>query len=178
MCSLHDCCDHGIHSERNTPSLRHRPDRPRQMSDSSFGSVTQTAVSQPREVTRLSSRPDRHDRRRDNPLHSHSDSHMNSRSDINSNSKHAHVVISGKLQGFFFSKWTVENATKLGVNGWVRNCKDGTVEAVFSGKPSAVDHLLEKCKSGPSGARVANVAVTPAAGSPRKGFEQLDDKRW
>lgn len=90
----------------------------------------------------------------------------------------AHVVISGKVQGVSYRRWTVENATKLALNGWVRNCKDGTVEAVFSGKSSAVDHMLDRCKTGPTRARVANVTVTPAAGPPKKGFEQLDDKRW
>jgi acylphosphatase len=89
-----------------------------------------------------------------------------------------HVVISGKVQGVYYRKWTVENATKLSLNGWVRNCKDGTVEAMFSGKPNAVDHMVNICKSGPSRARVANVEVTTAAGPPKKGFEQLDDKRW
>lgn len=106
MCSMHGCCDHGIHSERNTPNFRHGPDRGRQSRDSMFGTErAQTTVSQPREVTRLSSRPDRSDRRentrsdnsmhargsdrRDNSLHSRSDNSMNARvSDVNSNSKH------------------------------------------------------------------------------------------
>ena len=89
-----------------------------------------------------------------------------------------HVVISGKVQGLYYRKWTVDNATKLSLNGWVRNRKDGTVEAVFFGKPNAVDHMVVMCKSGPSRARVAHVKVTMAAGPPKKGFEQLDDGHW
>lgn len=115
MCSLHDCCDYGIHSERNTPSLRHRPDRSRQITDSSFGSVKQTTVSQPREVTGLSSRPDRHDRR-DKPLLSHSDSHMNSRSDINSNSKHVIFFFSCSVSCAF--NFLISSCTKVSVCPW------------------------------------------------------------
>lgn len=207
MCSFHGCCDSGIHSERNTPNLRSGPDRSRHNKDLIFEGSMQSTVSEPREVTRLNARPDhrsnrhehrsdrheprsdhrrdQHHGRRDNTLNTRSDSHMNSQSDnpvnarpSDTNLKNVHVVISGKVQGVYYRKWTVENATKLSLNGWVRNCKDGTVEAVFSGKPNAVDHMVNICKSGPSRARVANVEVTTAAGPPKKGFEQLDDKRW
>ncbi|XP_024389327.1 uncharacterized protein [Physcomitrium patens] len=103
-----------------------------------------------------------------------SDHRMRSRGpDRNSNSKNVHVIISGQVQSVFYRKWTIENATKLCLNGWVRNCKDGTVEAVFSGKPSAVDHILDKCKTGPIRARVANVKVIMAVGPPKKGFHQI-----
>ena len=87
-------------------------------------------------------------------------------------------MIHGNVQGVCYRKWTVDNATKLGLNGWVRNCKDGTVEVVFSGKPNAVDVMLDKRSSEPARARVARVDVTAAAGPPKKGFEQLDNKRW
>ncbi len=56
-----------------------------------------------------------------------------------------------------------------GVTGWVRNCDDGTVEAVFEGEPVAVEALLSWCGRGPRQARVESVEVTerPAEGAAR-----------
>ena len=48
----------------------------------------------------------------------------------------------------------------MGVSGWVRNTREGTVEAVFEGEPDAVDELVELSRRGPSGAEVASVEVT------------------
>ncbi|MBA0558437.1 hypothetical protein Golob_015454, partial [Gossypium lobatum] len=42
------------------------------------------------------------------------------------------AVIKGRVQGVFYRNWTIENATQLGLKGWVRNRKDGSVEALFS----------------------------------------------
>lgn len=89
-----------------------------------------------------------------------------------------HVRVSGKVQGVYYRKWAVEKASKLYLNGWVRNCKDGSVEALFSGKPAAVAAMLEQCKAGPPRARVSAVelVVAPnAAPPPTKGFHQLQD---
>jgi len=77
-----------------------------------------------------------------------------------SESKAVNVIIKGKVQGVFYRNWTVENAKKLNLNGWVRNCRDGTVEAVFSGTSSAVDDMVQKCHSGPSSARVSGVNIS------------------
>jgi acylphosphatase len=48
----------------------------------------------------------------------------------------------------------------VGVSGWVRNTREGTVEAVFEGDPATVDELVELCRRGPSRAEVASVSVT------------------
>ncbi len=71
--------------------------------------------------------------------------------------KRVRVVISGQVQGVWFRGWTVDEATARGLSGWVRNRRDGTVEAVFEGAPEAVDAMVEACWSGPPAARVVQV---------------------
>jgi acylphosphatase len=71
----------------------------------------------------------------------------------------AHVVISGRVQGVWFRASTVEEARRAGVSGWVRNCEDGSVEAVFEGERGAVMQVVGWCYKGPSAARVSNVKV-------------------
>ena len=71
--------------------------------------------------------------------------------------KRVRVVISGRVQGVWFRGWTVDEATARGLSGWVRNCRDGTVEAVLEGVPEAVDAMVEACRTGPPAARVHHV---------------------
>ncbi|HDN83419.1 MAG TPA: acylphosphatase [Candidatus Altiarchaeales archaeon] len=71
----------------------------------------------------------------------------------------AHVFISGRVQGVFFRATTRDIAKKLGLRGWVRNLRDGRVEAVFQGKKSDVEKAIEWCHHGPSLAKVENVEV-------------------
>jgi acylphosphatase len=82
------------------------------------------------------------------------------------------VVIKGAVQGVFYRKWTVSTAQKLGLHGWVRNCRDGSVEAVFSGPSSVVDTMVQQCSSGPSAARVWSVDVSKWDNEVPGGFEQ------
>jgi acylphosphatase len=72
----------------------------------------------------------------------------------------AHAVISGRVQGVFFRMETKRAADGLGVFGWVRNKRDGTVEAVFEGPEKSAMSVLEWCKEGPPIAKVTNVDVT------------------
>ena len=71
----------------------------------------------------------------------------------------AHAVISGRVQGVFFRVETQRAAKRFGVFGWVRNKRDGTVEAVFEGQQQAVDAVLQWCQEGPNLAVVKNVEV-------------------
>jgi len=68
------------------------------------------------------------------------------------------VVITGKVQDVWFRGWTEQQATRLGLDGWVRNLRDGTVEALFSGTAAAVASMLEACNEGPPAANVSSVA--------------------
>jgi acylphosphatase len=60
----------------------------------------------------------------------------------------AHVYIRGKVQGVFFRASTKDQASMLGLKGWVKNCLDGDVEAVFEGEKAAVDNIVNWCKKG------------------------------
>ncbi len=71
--------------------------------------------------------------------------------------KRLRVVISGRVQGVWFRGWAIDEARARGLSGWVRNCPDGTVEAVFEGAPAAVDAMVEACRTGPPAARVVHV---------------------
>lgn len=86
--------------------------------------------------------------------------------------KSVHVIIKGIVQGVFYRKWTIETAKKQGLDGWVRNCQDGSVEAVFSGSSNIVDNMIEKCRVGPSLAQVTGLTVSSWDTPVPKGFEQ------
>jgi len=72
----------------------------------------------------------------------------------------AHVYVSGRVQGIFFRSETQDEAVRHDVTGWVQNLPDGRVEAVFEGEKENVDKLIEFCRRGPPGARVAKVEVS------------------
>jgi acylphosphatase len=71
----------------------------------------------------------------------------------------AHVMISGRVQGVFYRSDTRDAALRIGVAGWVRNTRDGRVEAVFEGDRADVEEMVQWCRSGPPNARVENVAT-------------------
>ena len=75
------------------------------------------------------------------------------------------------VQGVFFRAWTKETADSLGLDGWVRNLPDGSVEAVFSGPSSSVDTMLTLSKRGPRSAKVEKVEVESYKDDVGKGFE-------
>ena len=80
--------------------------------------------------------------------------------------------IHGRVQGVWFRGWTVDVATALGLRGWVRNCRDGTVEALLIGPAAAVEEMMSLCHEGPSYARVTRVDRTPAADDGSPSFAQ------
>lgn len=80
------------------------------------------------------------------------------------------VVVHGHVQGVFFRDTVRRQALAAGVAGWVRNNRDGTVEAVFEGEPEAVDRLVRVCHEGPRGARVDRVDVADEAPEGLVGF--------
>lgn len=83
------------------------------------------------------------------------------------------VVISGRVQGVWYRGWTVAEASSAGLDGWVRNRSDGTVEAVFSGPSERVDAMIESCRRGPPAARVTGIACFDDTDPPaQSGFQQ------
>lgn len=71
----------------------------------------------------------------------------------------ARIRITGRVQGVAFRDWMERTASDLGVTGWVRNRRDGSVEAVISGEPALVADMLELCRRGPPAASVRDVEV-------------------
>ncbi|KAI6675269.1 hypothetical protein NL676_003175 [Syzygium grande] len=86
--------------------------------------------------------------------------------------KTVRVAIKGRVQGVFYRNWTIENATQLGLKGWVRNRRDGSVEALFSGKPESVEEMQQRCRRGPPAAVVTGLEVFPSTDDPGTGFER------
>ena len=83
--------------------------------------------------------------------------------------------IRGRVQGVWFRGWTCEQAIARGLSGWVRNRRDGSVEALLVGPPDAVEALVAACRHGPTHARVDEV-VQEAAGAEADavtGFNQV-----
>jgi acylphosphatase len=71
----------------------------------------------------------------------------------------ARVRVRGRVQGVFFRVEARDRARSLGLAGWVRNCSDGSVEAVFEGESERVRSMVDWCGRGPAGANVAAVDV-------------------
>lgn len=81
------------------------------------------------------------------------------------------VVVHGQVQGVFFRDSTRREAHSAGLAGWVRNCPDGTVEAVFEGDADAVERLVRWMHEGPRGADVERVEVAEEEAEGLSGFE-------
>ncbi|AWC20666.1 acylphosphatase [Aminobacter sp. P9b] len=72
------------------------------------------------------------------------------------------VRIAGRVQGVSFRVWTQREAQRLGLRGWVRNERDGSVSALISGPDEAVASMLDAFWQGPRGADVRSVVPEPA----------------
>jgi acylphosphatase len=80
------------------------------------------------------------------------------------------VIVHGHVQGVFFRDTTRRLAERHGIAGWVRNNRDGTVEAVFEGEPEAVQRLVRFAHEGPRGAHVERVDVHDEPDAGETGF--------
>jgi acylphosphatase len=83
------------------------------------------------------------------------------------------VIVHGRVQGVFFRDTLRTQALRRGVAGWVRNNRDGSVEAVLEGDEERVELLLSWCRRGPAGARVDDVEVGWEAAQGERGFSVL-----
>jgi acylphosphatase len=80
--------------------------------------------------------------------------------------------IEGRVQGVGYRDFAIAQARRLGLDGWVRNRADKTVEALASGPTKAVEAFVAACMRGPEGARVANVELHKAEPPAEKGFHR------
>jgi len=86
----------------------------------------------------------------------------------------ARLTITGRVQGVGYRDWTIAAARRRGLTGWVRNRRDGAVEALIVGDDAAVGEMIEACQRGPSMARVDAVDVDPVdLDILPEGFKQL-----
>ena len=76
-----------------------------------------------------------------------------------------HLIIRGRVQGVGFRESMRWEARRLGVTGWVRNRRDGTVEAMVDGNPDAVARIVQWVHRGPTAAKVTQVDVSEADGT-------------
>lgn len=86
--------------------------------------------------------------------------------------KSVRVRIEGRVQGVWYRGWTVQQAQRRGLSGWVRNRRDGSVEAVFSGAAEQVDDMLKACHGGPPAAEVTRIAAEPCPPPASSGFSE------
>ena len=80
--------------------------------------------------------------------------------------------ITGRVQGVFYRAWTQQEATRRGLAGWVRNRRDGSVEAVFSGDEEMVDGMVRACRQGPPMAGVDGIDLEEDRRPEETGFHQ------
>src|SRR5260370_42689637 len=72
------------------------------------------------------------------------------------------VTMRGRVQGVGYRYWVEQQARARGLEGWVRNRRDGSVEALFAGPPDVVSGMIALCRRGPVSARVNAVEEEPA----------------
>jgi acylphosphatase len=87
--------------------------------------------------------------------------------------KSVRVRVTGRVQGVWFRGWAAEMARVRGLKGWVRNRRDGSVEALFSGPGDAVAAMVEDCRRGPPAARIDALVQEEAEPPAGAGFHQL-----
>ena len=83
------------------------------------------------------------------------------------------VRVIGRVQGVWFRGWAKHQANKYEISGWIRNRKDGSVEAVISGSEDNVQEMLGALKIGPPSAKVTSIHSTPCNPPYEGGFLQL-----
>jgi acylphosphatase len=85
---------------------------------------------------------------------------------------HLRLRIEGHVQAVGYRNFVIAEAQRLGVDGWIRNRSDGTVEALVSGPNTAVETLIGLCMRGPPGSRIGNVEMHKAEAPEEKGFRR------
>ena len=73
------------------------------------------------------------------------------------------LIVTGRVQNVFYRDWFVEQARSLGIDGWVRNRADNSVEAVVEGPSEMIDRIIDRAREGSPASRVAHVAISDDA---------------
>jgi acylphosphatase len=81
------------------------------------------------------------------------------------------LIVHGRVQGVWYRGWAVDEARALGLSGWVRNRRDGSVEMLLEGGEEAVAAMIERCHVGPPAARVDRIEVADSDENVPPGFE-------
>lgn len=82
------------------------------------------------------------------------------------------VRIRGRVQGVWYRAWATEEAARRSLRGWIRNRRDGSVEALLAGEEAMVDAMILACRQGPPLAKVDSISSEATAEDPPEGFEQ------
>ena len=82
------------------------------------------------------------------------------------------LSIRGRVQGVGYRWWAIREARRLGLDGWVRNRHDGSVEVLAAGPAAAIETFIEACRHGPVGATVTRIDRADAQDSGAAGFEE------
>ncbi len=86
--------------------------------------------------------------------------------------KTVRLRIIGRVQGVWFRGWAIDQARELDLHGWVRNRRDGSVEAVVSGSADLVEEMVARCRIGPAAAAVNRVEIVETGETVAFGFHQ------
>ena len=84
-----------------------------------------------------------------------------------------HLRIEGRVQGVGYRAWLEATAIRHGLDGWARNRRDGSVEALLSGPAADVAAVIDACRRGPMLARVDRIDTNPADAPAKAGFDVL-----
>ena len=88
--------------------------------------------------------------------------------------KAIHLIIHGRVQGVGFRAWFAGNAKKHALDGWVRNRKDGTVEAVICGDTVQMEQMIKLAHKGPLAGKVTQIEQSEIHELPPRGFEKRE----
>ena len=82
------------------------------------------------------------------------------------------LLISGEVQGVYYRAWSVSDARRLGLRGWVRNRRNGKVEMLVDGAEEALNEMIALCRQGPPAAKVAEIEIEEVKEPAPAGFEK------
>ena len=86
--------------------------------------------------------------------------------------KSLYVTVAGHVQGVGYRAWCAAQAERLGLHGWIRNRRDGSVEAIYHGRAERLEEMVRLAGEGPKWARVDEILATPCEPPEVAGFQR------